>query len=206
MASEMPFLCGHCGNWYTPITLEPDDTCQQLHAGGVGKAKDAHCHYADRASTESEQIAGTAYWKAFEAKEAIVALSEAKRPGGKATEQASALLSAAAQAATQLELAGRIADTFVFPGRDDRLWINKSSLAEIVAANRRPPSDLETIQRSIRVTRTTIAAAQTELAEAQALMAKIVPVAEELLAPVAPVTSRKPYKRKQASPEPVSVG
>lgn len=182
--ADRPFLCGNCGNWYTPVKLDDDDSCPQCFAGT--HADGSHCHYSDMTATQSEvRLMGiletlTRSLTSIQSRpmdEAEVALANA--------EQAERGLADAVTWAGVKEMPGMV-------GEDpEKRFKSVDVIEQLVRNKRRPFGDLLVLRRSVKVCGEIAAEIPTLMSSIRMAMAE---------ARLKPPTEAKPRVTRRAAP------
>ncbi len=194
-----PFLCGKCGNWYTPLNLGPDNACgdcaEDLHARHP-KTNEIDCHYGHISAHPSEiKVMG------FLAKVQLsVRTNGAALEGIKAAMEQEKVVAYLTRVETAFAEAERVAvnlpetlrwaGVMEMPGmkgeESTKRFKSIEALEEMVKNNRRPPEDLAELRRSVKVCEEIAAEIPPLLAEARMGVAQVRQVAEAWRPPEKP--------------------
>lgn len=159
----MPFKCGQCGNWYTPVPMPEDLMCLKCAEGkhAVNAKKGTYdCHWGHTTATTSEvQMA--------ELRQRVQSVYELVGQTATALDRAedfdtvTAALTHMEQSFAQLEkvLGGmpeilRWAGVKTMPGLkgspNNRRFLGLEAVENLVGDNRRPQTDVDDLKRSIK--------------------------------------------------------
>ena len=159
----MSFKCGQCGNWYTPVPMPEDMMCATCAEGKHAlhpKKGTYDCHWGHLTATNSEV-------KMAELRQQVVntqgAVSQAVAAIGRAETQevVTSALTTMEQQFAQLEraLGGmpeilRWAGVKTMPGLkgspNNRRFLALDAVEHLVEQNRRPPTDVVELKRSVK--------------------------------------------------------
>ena len=186
--NNRPFKCGKCGNWYIAVPM-PDDTMCRICAEGkhaVGVNGQIDCHWGQTSPTPSEikmvVLLDSCRSVSQEAQNALGAIQSSK-----AMDDVKAIMSRLEQSFAKAELAQaempeilRWAVVMELPGMKDAHQEARFKSIEALRAmgNRRPPEDIQMLERSDKVCREIAAEIPGILSEARMNLAQVRRAAE----------------------------
>lgn len=165
---ERPFLC-KCGNWHIKVPVFDEQTkepmiCIQCAEGTHTphiKTGAIDCHFGFQSATLSERQMGESVLRATNAltvaKEGLAAVAKANDQAATQDILTKAELVMAGATLAQAKVAEALhwAGVMEMPGTagepNSKRYKNEEALSLMVMENRRPPEDLATLRRSIRV-------------------------------------------------------
>lgn len=164
--SERPFRCSKCGNWYTPVPPAEGVVCFMCDSGSHAphqKTGVIDCHFGHKSATPSE-VKMAELLALCERAQRQAQGAESRIMGSHTRKQADDIVAEAEKVFAQAELAqGDMANIITWasvmelPGmkgeRATARFKNIDAIEDLVANNRRPPEDLQTLRRSDKICR-----------------------------------------------------
>lgn len=210
---HMPFKCGQCGNWFTPVPMPEDMMCRVCAEGkhSVNKAGTYDCHWGHVTATPSEIKMATLFQQA-ESTRARIEQAGRDIERAKVHVAVTSALNDAEQSFAQLERGmGALSEILRWAGvkempglrgeaNEDR-FKSLSAIEDMVRNGRRPRSDVDELQRSIKACNGMADELAGAMASVRVVLAGVRRDAEHWTPPLSekPVLSEKPRATKAKS-------
>jgi hypothetical protein len=213
-----PYQCPRCNNWYTPQVKQPDDACiyclESKHAAHP-KTGVVDCHFMEYSAMPSERALQETVFRLSiiaDAAEGAVAVIE----NAKSDKQVNDILVKAEEHMTEAErLQGQVQELLTWaavmemPGhkgdRAEDRYKHRSAIISMVDLKRRPQSDLDRLDYSVKVSSEIANEIPTLMARVRMGIGRVRSSAERWAEPVqvtaAPLIEKpKPAMRKRRGP------